>query len=312
MIISLIVSLFAFEMQLEARIITLQRKRFKADQLALAGVELAKAFLLVKEEENTTGKPIIYEDPFMNMAVNLKKGIPVHCREKFGAGEIQLNIDFENGRRNIKTMTREDWRMLFDQAGIPNTKWDSMLDCLDDWQDEGDLHLGNGAESDDPFYEKRNYECKNAPVDTVDELLLIKNWGEEVLYGTPPDEEENTDDPITGIAQYLTVWGDGKVNPNCASRNILETLPISEYLIDDILDERLGLDQEEKTEDDGITENGFNALGLSDGMFTLIPEYAAITSIGTVGEIQSTISCIFKLGEEAPVPLFWEEGKISE
>jgi hypothetical protein len=47
-------------------------------------------------------------------------------------------------------------------------------------------------------------------------------------------------------------------------------------------------------------------------MFTLIPEYAAITSIGTVGEIQSTISCIFKLGEEAPVPLFWEEGKISE
>ncbi|MBM4152195.1 MAG: hypothetical protein FJ220_01555 [Kiritimatiellaceae bacterium] len=87
MIISLMVGLFAFEMQLESRITTMQRKRFKADQLALAGVEMAKAILMAEEEENTTGERIVYEDPFMNHAVSLKEGIPVTFIEKLGDGE---------------------------------------------------------------------------------------------------------------------------------------------------------------------------------------------------------------------------------
>lgn len=317
MIISLIVSLFAFEMQLESKIITLQRKRFKADQLALAGVELAKAMLLVKEKEEMRGpigERIPYEDPFMNYAVNLKDGIPVTYIEKIGDGEIRVHLDFEKGRRNIKTMTPDDWKQLFDQAGIPSDRWDPMLDCLEDWQDEGDLHKLNGAESDDPFYTKRKYECKNAPVDTVDELLLIKNWGDEVLYGTPPDEIEDTDEVITGIAQYLTVWGDGRINPNSSSREVLNSIVplLSEGKINEILEKRLGRDREAGTADDGITEEGLNELDLDGAVFSIQPEYVSITSVGDVGGLQSTISCIFMLGEEAISPVFWLEGKISE
>jgi general secretion pathway protein K len=310
MIIALIVGMFAFEMQLESRMISLQRKRFKADQLALAGVEMAKAMLVFEEEENTTGEKIIYEDPYLNQAVKISEALPINYSEPFGDGEITVKIDYEEGRLNIRTLGTDGWRMLFEQAGIPNTRWDSMLDCLLDWQDENDLHQLNGAESDDPFYRRRGYECKNAPVDTVDELLLIKNWGEEVLYGTPADLE--TDTPIRGIAGQLTTWGQGKINPNSASPEVLNGLSISDGMIDAILEIRRGPDGEDGTADDGITEEDFTAMGLDGGIFTLKPEYVKVMAIGDVAGVQSRISCIFKLGEKEAVPLFWLEGKTSE
>ncbi|MBM4152196.1 MAG: general secretion pathway protein GspK [Kiritimatiellaceae bacterium] len=188
----------------------------------------------------------------------------------------QVRIDFENGRRHVN-MSRDEWKLLFDQAGIPNTRWDEMLGCLEDWQDENDEHGLNGAESDDSFYVKREYECKNAPIDTVDELLLIKNWGAEVLYGTPPEELEDTDDPILGLADQLTVWGDGKINPNSATMEVLNSVStLSDDKIASIIEWRLGLDGIPGTKDDGITPDDFNALGLDSSLFSLVPDYVCL------------------------------------
>jgi len=303
-IVSLIVSTFAFEMQLEARLISAQRKRFKADHLALAGVELAKA-MLAFEEENPE-EDIIYEDPYLNEAAKIPDGVPVRFTEEFGDGTITLRIDYEKGRQNIHKMTAEEWKELFDQAGVPNVDWDSLLGCLTDWEDPGDEHQLNGAEKSDWFYREKGYEPKNAPVDTVDELLLIKGWEKEYLYGTGTNE--NVETPISGIAGQLTTWGDGKINPNSASREVLNSLNISDGVVDAILEARLGPDGEEGTEDDGIVQEDFDALGLSSDVFTLKPEYVTITSEGSVGGLVSTISSIFKLGETEPSPLFWLEG----
>jgi general secretion pathway protein K len=248
----------------------------------------------------------------LNEASKITNGIPVNYSEKFGDGEVTVKIDYEEGRRNINELMKRpgEWKLLFEQAGIPNTRWDAMLDCLLDWQDENDLHQLNGAESDDSFYKKRGYECKNAPVDTVEELLLIKNWDKEVLYGTPPGEK--TDEPISGIANLLTTWGYGKINPNSASREVLNSLNrMSDSKIDVFLEIRNGQDGKEGTADDGITQADIDALGLTD-IFTLKPNYVKVTAIGTVAGVQSQISCIFKLGEKAAVPLFWLEGKTSE
>ncbi|MCC7299948.1 MAG: general secretion pathway protein GspK [Verrucomicrobia bacterium] len=310
-IISLIVSMFAFEMQLEAKMMTLQRKRFKADQLALAGVELAKLMLAFEDKKKMPGEQIVYDEPWRNEAAKIAAGLPVNFTENLGDGTVTLHIDYENGKRCVKKMEREEWRLLFEQAGIPNTEWDTLLDCLDDWQDEDDLHTLNGAESDDPFYRKRGYKCKNAPIDTVDELLLIKGWTTEILYGTPPGKE--TDQPITGIANLLTTWGSGLINPNSAGTNVLNSLKISDGMIDAILELRLGPDGKEGTADDGIDAKDLAAMKLPN-LFTLTPEYVSITSIGEVGGVRSKISCIFPfvLGEKAARPLFWVEGKVSE
>lgn len=309
LIVSLIVGTFAFEMQLEARIISAQRKRFQADQLALGGVELAKSMLFFEEDEEA-GEDIIYDDPYLSEASKIADAVPVRYTETLSNGTVTITIDYEKGRRNIHKMTADEWKELFDQTGIPSVDWESLLGCLTDWQDEGDTHQLNGAESDDPFYRERGYECKNAPVDTVDELLLIKGWTEEILYGTPPGRE--TESPTTGLARYLTVWGGGKVNPNSAGREVLNSLPIPLETVEAILELRTGLDGEAGTQDDGLTQADFDALGLSSDLFTLKPEYVSISSVGTVGDLESRISCIFKLGAEEAVPVFWQEGKQEE
>ena len=305
LIVSLIVSSFAFEMQLEARIISARRKRFKADQLALAGIELVKTMLAFKEE--TPGDNLIYEDALLNKAVQLQEGTPVSYSEQLGDGTINVNVDYERGRRNLHKLSMDDWHELFDQAGIPNVEWDSLLGCLTDWEDENDTHQLSGAESDDFFYRQAGYECKNAPVDTIDELLLIKGWTPEILYGTPA--EEVTEYQISGIARHLTTWGDGMINPNSASREVLNSLNIAVEIVDAILEARLGADGEEGTDDDGITAEDLVSLGLDTSLFTLTPEYITIVSQGTVGDLTSTISSVFKLGGREPSPLFWLEGE---
>jgi len=308
LIVSLIVSSFAFEMQLEARLISAQRKRFKADQLALAGVELAKAMLAFKADP-LDGDDVVYDDPYLAQASKIADGIPVSFSEALGDGTVSVRIDYEKGRQNIHTIEVETWKELFEQSGIPLVDWDPLIDCLKDWEDENDLHWANGAESDDWFYREKGYPCKNAPVDTVDELLLIKEWTPEILYGTPAGEMEEVDNPMTGIARFLTTWGDGKINPNSASRQVLISMGLSEGMADDVLEARLGPDGEYGTDDDGITQEDFEALGLGNDLFTLKPEYITITSEGSVGKMVSTISSVFKLGEKEPSPLFWLEGE---
>lgn len=305
-IVSLIVSSFAFEMQLEARVVAMQRKRFQADQLALAGIEIAKA-MMVFEEENPS-EDLIYDDPWLAEAAKIAEGIPVHYTEKTTNGLIRVTIDYEKGRRNVSKLSEDEWRELFEQTGVPNVDWDMLLGCLTDWEDENDLHQLNGAESDDAFYRERGYECKNAPIDTVDELLLIKGWTPEILYGSPPAEDgEEYDDPMTGVASHLTTWGEGKVNPNSASREVLSSLYIEEELIDAILEGRLGPDGEPGTDDDGLTQEDFVALGLNNDLFSLKPEYLKITSEGEIGGVISRIDSVFKLGEKEPSALFWLE-----
>ena len=98
----------------------------------------------------------------------------------------------EQGRRNVNTLTDEDWEEILDQAGVPQEMWAELIDCFHDWTDEDDEHHLNGAESDDSFYEERGYKCKNAPLDTVDELLLIKGFTPAIVYGGPPEDRART------------------------------------------------------------------------------------------------------------------------
>ena len=305
-IVSMIVSSFAFEMKLESQIITAQRKRLKADALALSGIELAKVMLAFKIDE-TEGDDVIYDDPWMNQAALAVEGVPVNITEELNGGTIHLDITFEEGKRGISSLSDDEWKELFEQTGVPTAFHDELLGCLQDWQDEDDLHNANGAESDDSFYEDRGYKCKNADIDTIDELTLIKGWTEEIVYGTPTNQLEETEYPMLGLAQYLSTWAKKMVNPNAASEEVLRSMYLSEEEIEAILEFRLGPDGEPGTEDDGLTQEDIAELGLDTSRFSLTPEFANITSEGEVNGTWSRISAVFRLGGKQPTPLFWLE-----
>jgi general secretion pathway protein K len=309
-IVSLIVSSFAFEMNLESKIISMQRKRFQADQLALAGIEVAK-MMLDFQEDPLEGDDVIYEDPLLEQASRIAEGVPAKFTEELGNGTITISIDYEKGKRNIHKLTSEEWQELFIQTGVPATDRDQLIGTLTDWEDEDELQHLNGAEKDDSFYRERGYEPKNAPIDTIDELLMIKGWTEEVLYGTPAEKRDETENPMTGLARNLTTWGESNtVNPNSATEEVLYSYrSFSESEIEDMLEERNGLDGIPGTEDDGLTTEDLEALGLDPKSFDLKPEYVKIAVESDVGGVKSRISAIFNYGEKNPLPLFWLEGE---
>ncbi len=307
-ILSLIVGSFAFEVNLEGMLVSHKRKKFRAEMLALSGLEYGRAILdqlknaKQLEVENIEND----EDGFMLAALHIKRGLASTSAIKMDDdGMFTITIDSAEGGLNINLLDREGWLDIFELANIPSTDWDSMIDCLEDWIDTTDLHGLNGAESDDPFYQERGYPVKNGPLDSVEELLLIKNWGPDVLYGKPADEES---DEIFGIAKLLTVWGDGRLNLNTASPDAMRASGLSDEQIMDLLEERKGLDGEFGTVDDGLPE-GY--LG-NDGRFKLQSQFVKVTSVGDIFDNRYQIECIMLLKNKDSVIVYWNEGPVKK
>ncbi len=61
---------------------------------------------------------------------------------------------------------------------------DDLAESLIDWRDPDDNAMAFGAESDYYSSLPNAYVAKNAPFETVEELLLVKGWTRALLYGT--------------------------------------------------------------------------------------------------------------------------------
>ena len=90
----------------------------------------------------------------------------------------------------------------------------SLVPALIDWTDRDDdvtvlpfvRCRGGGAEAEDYG---RPESCRNGPFETTEELLLVKGMTPEIFER---------------LSDYVTVYGDGKVNVNYAPALVLETL----------------------------------------------------------------------------------------
>lgn len=317
-ILSLLVGGFAFEMQVESQVVSHARKRMKALYLARAGVEWAKMVIARREDINEADAEAIEDAENAaaeQAALRLLRGIGLTGEiVELGDGSFTVDMVPENSKRNINKLNLEEWEELLDVTGVPADRWPEIIDCFNDWVDKNDLHLLNGAEQDDPYYEERGIRVKNAAMDTVGELLLIKSIDEAVLYGGPGEDED--DPPLTGIAQHLTTWGDGKVNINNASREVLLTLTdlMDDFWVDAIIDFRMGEDGEP-----GSSDDGFKSI---DEALTLVPElervqrritvedisYLRVTSVGEVQGVRNTIWCILRVEGKEALPVYWREG----
>ena len=321
LILSMIIAALAYEMHIEAGITSYSRKRLKAQAAARGGVEYAR-FLLARSF--SASDETLDDDSAETRRVlqkNLSRGIGVssHTLEFSDSAAATIQILPEAGRRNVNTLEDEDWEEILDQSGVPEEVWPDLIDCFMDYIDEGDTHRLNGAEKDDPFYERAGYAPKNAPLDTIDELALVKNFTPEIVYGgRPPDASPDTP-PYPGIARLLTTWGSGKVNINTASRDVLLTLTsasgklIDDWVVDDILAARLGEDELPNTEDDGfesvadaVSKAGLDP-SLADKLSVSDREYVRVVSVGESGGVKSGVWAVFQVSPDEILPIYWRE-----
>ena len=305
-ILSIIVGSLAVEMSIEGMLQSNKKKKYKAEILAQSGIDFAKAIIEKQDEAQELEINDMTEDKdyFMKNALFLKRGLNVLLDLSItNMGNIEINIQTAETGRNINKLNRNQLIEIFEMANIPSTEWNELVDCLHDWIDPGDLHRLNGAESDDQFYLDKGYKVKNSFVDSIEELLLIKNWNNDILYGRESDEEG---DAIFGISDLLTVWGDGKVNLNTASTNLLLSYAeYEEWELSNIMQSRMGMDGISNTIDDGI--RSVEEVNADPNKFKLQSDLLNITSTGISGNIECEIKCIVKLEGTKPYIVYWDE-----
>jgi general secretion pathway protein K len=293
---SLMVS-YLFRINLEIDLATRYRSRMKAQGLAEAGQEYAKLMILKSPRAGNEPEDEYSEGYFVALK-NLQRGVAVQGFEmEMGDGKFTLHLLPETGRRNINRLAEVDWEAMLESTGVPEDLHDELIANFMDWTDADEANRLKGAESDDDFYQDAGYPVKNGPVDSLDEMLLIKGFTRAIVYGGPLTElYEQPDVRVAGIANLLTVYGDGKISINSANRDVLATISgLDEEQINDLLEKRSGLDEIFGTEDDGFQSVGqaLNAAripGDAANAFSVgNTSYIRAVSIGDVGGIRSAI-----------------------
>jgi general secretion pathway protein K len=137
-----------------------------------------------------------------------------------------VNIEDESGKIPLnKLVVGNDYdpnikkillRLLtLPEFGLDERKAGELVDAIKDWIDADNEVTGAGAESS--YYESLAlpYAAKNAALDCIEELLMVKGITKDIFAGTKEKP---------GLAQYVTVYGDGPVNINTAPQMVLRSL----------------------------------------------------------------------------------------
>ena len=322
-LLSILVVSFAFDAHLETKILSVTRKGRQAEYLALSGITIAEMLMdkqgTVKDGESPDS---VAEDRWYQPALQLKHGRPISgLVEPLGEGYIRLDIDPEPSRRDVNSLTIDDWERVLQVGGVPEDLWPTLIDSFFDWKEpESKPPRSNGAKTDD-YYATLTppYRIRGGPVDTVRELLLVKGFNEAILSGgvLDPEAAPGHQKVLSGIQDMLTATpGDGKVNVNAASLRVLMTLPGVDALV-----ARAIIEERERPVPGGAGGSpytGFRGVndfvsripgtaGLSGLITTDPPSVFRITSIGQVGQVTRRIWAIVKWKNQKLVTLQWRE-----
>jgi type II secretory pathway component PulK len=160
-----------------------------------------------------------------------------------------FGVEDEGGKLNINTATATQLLML------PGMTPD-IADAIVDWRDPDDTPSPYGAESEYYGSVQPPYRSKNAPFETVEELLLVKGVTPEMLYGMDAnhngllDEEEMSaggtasnynagNDTSRGLLPFVSTTGPGNAPQggqqltNVNGQNIQPVLDVLKNALDE-------------------------------------------------------------------------------
>lgn len=189
-----------------------------------------------------------------------------------GQGTVSVKIVDLDRKVNINTANTEVLQRALTLMGADADDLSVVSDSIQDWIDADDSPRVAGAESD--YYQGLTppYYAKNAPIDNLSELLLVKGitpamyWGGNATnhapgtlqlpklgFGNAPGQEP--DYPF-GLVDVFTPISSGRININTAGTNVLQMLPgVDGDMADKIVLQRAGPDGVEGDEDDTPFQN---------------------------------------------------------
>jgi len=190
-----------------------------------------------------------------------------------GDGTVSIKIIDLERKVNINTAIYPANSQMIQQAltlmGVDANDISVVSDSILDWIDSDDLPRVAGAESD--YYQGLAvpYYAKNAPIDDLSELLLVKGildqpeiyWGgaatnharaqfqHKLGFGTAPGQ---IPDYPFGLTNIFTPFSSGKINLlTTTDANVLQMIPgVDNVIAENIIKLRAGPDGVDGTEDD--------------------------------------------------------------
>lgn len=294
LLVSLVVD-FSYTMRIDLTLAANLRDETKAFYVARSGVEVARLMVAVREDEPP------YDALDADWArFNEHPGFISEEDEGRFRGTIEdeaskIGINDIVNDQGVVDQKRLEWlTKLFELLELDS----DLIDPIIDWLDPDDRARPFGAEDPEYLDLSPSYPCKDGPLATIEELLLVKGMTEEILYGNKEKK---------GLANYLTVHSDGKVNINTASSLVLQSLSdkIEEGLAEAIIEYR---------QDDPFTaiSDVQNVPGVSQDIYSEISPYITIQSSlfsvqieGRVREIRKRIFAVLKRGDGGVKLIHW-------
>ena len=205
-LMSVMVLEFCFSMRTEVNITRNFKESGQLYYFAHGGIQRAIAELIYRSDPALHQKRTLpgYEESTEREQEWRIDGRPYPV--PFQQGEAEVRVTSESGRINLNNAPDVVLRRVLKYFVEVGEERDVILDSILDWRDTDDLHRLNGAEND--YYRSLTepYDCKNAPFDAVEELLLVRGITPELFYGKKSKDSEEEGIPRIGLKDVFTVF----------------------------------------------------------------------------------------------------------
>ena len=170
------------------------QQEIKTYYLAIAGLNRALYQLIRTSQQGRTRDT--RDDDRLGSRDRLSEDEPEECpdvwllgdgqwrNESYGEGGYQVRVSDESGKININQADEIILRQTFTNLDFDPDFGDALADAILDWRDPDPLERLNGVESDYYLAQDISYPAKDGPLDTIDELLLIRAVTQDLFYNT--------------------------------------------------------------------------------------------------------------------------------
>ncbi len=186
-------SSFALTLQREITVVTGIKQNAEASAINDAGIHYAILMLL-------------HPDPLFTW-----KTYNSIYEVEYAGKRIRIQIADESGKISINSAKEEQIQQLFKSIGLAEEPQNRLTDAILDWRDENDLHRLFGAEKDQYEEADLQYQPRNKPFQTKEELQMVLGMNSEIY---------NKIEPMISIYSKGT-----SIDPKTASKTVLLSLP---------------------------------------------------------------------------------------
>lgn len=299
-VLSILAATFAYSIKIETHLAMRSSNEPQLIRLGKSGAQLASWVLA--QEASVPGQPYDSLNEVwaggsgsMGESNTVLAGFSMN-NYQVGNGKVSVKIIDLDRFANINTASAAELQQALTLMGVDADQMAIVVDSIQDWVQAGDNPRIAGAKND--YYQGLDhpYNCKEAPIDDMSELLLVRGirdhpeifWGgsstnhtgyafqHKLGIGNSPDQP--ADYPF-GLTNLFRPFSAGRININTADVNVLQLLPgVDANVAAAILQIRAGPDGADGTDDDTPFQS-VNALAMAGINSSLVAELNRFASV---------------------------------